>query len=402
MHVVRPTGTGSALPGGSIALLGLLTIVAYGTWFYGFGVLIDDIAADLAGGLVPLTVGYALAQVSTGVFGVAAGRALDRAGARVPFAVGALVGPPALVTATVVDHPWWFALWFGIGGGAIGAVSFYHLTQTVAARLAVGAEVRAIARLTIWGAFASPVLIPLTEVARSLVGWRSTIRVGAVAVAVVLVWCALRVDRARATASRTPSPSPWSAVRRALAVPHLRRMALSSLAGAFGASVLVVLQVPAMAAAGLDRGTAAGFAGARGVAQLLGRIPLTAVLARVPSRWALRGARLLVALGTLLLAVSGSVALAVVFVLVAGTGLGALSPLEGIYAREVLPAEDLGTLMGALYLLLGAAAGAGPLVAAAVIDLTGSIGAGLSVAAAASVVSAIVLTGAPAAQRAEV
>lgn len=388
---VPPDTPATGFPAGRIALLGLLTIVAYGSWFYGFGVLIDDIAAELAGGLAPLTIGYAIAQILTGVLGVVVGRTIDRRGVLWPFAVGAVLGPGLLVASTFADDPWLFAALFGTGGGVIGSTCFYHVTQTVAARLAAGQEARAIARLTIWGAFASPVLIPLTEVLRAAIGWRDTIRLGAVVVAVVLAVAALRVDPERRTASTAPSGRPLHAVRLALADRRIRRLALSSLAGATSMSILVVLQVPVMVAGGIERGTAATLAGARGLAQLLGRLPLGWVLRRWSARASLRFAKFAVGLGALVLAVEVNIVTALVFVVVAGASIGAVSPLEGIYAREVLPPGDLGTLMGALHLLLGIAAGLGPVLAGVIADVTGRTGSGLVLAAAAAFVGAALL-----------
>ena len=379
------------MPHGRIAILGLLTVVAYGSWFYGFGVLLDDIALDLGSGVGVLTAGYALAQVLTGVLGLVAGRALDRHGAALPFAAGAALGPAAIIASTFAQNPALFALAFGVGGGVIGATGFYHLTQSVVARLSPGSEARAIAALTVWGAFASPVLIPLTEVSRRLVGWRDTLRLGALAVGVVLVLSSLTVDRSRLAASASPSSSPVAAVREALTRRDVRRLAVSALAGSFGASVLIVLQVPAMVAGGISRSTAASLAGARGVAQLFGRLPLGRVLRRVSARRALRAAKVMVAIGAVLLAFSANLVVAVAFVVVAGTGIGAASPLEGIYAREVLPPHDLGTLMGALHLLLGVAAGLGPLMAGLVVDLTGRTWSGLVLASATVLFGAAVL-----------
>lgn len=380
-----------AFPNVAVSLLGVLTIVAYGSWFYGFGVLLDDLRTDLDTGLGVLTSGYALAQILTGVLGLIAGRLLDRHGATVPLAIGSVTGPGLLIAASFATDPVVFAATFGVGGGIIGATGFYHLTQTVVARLAPGHEARAIARLTIWGAFSSPLLIPATEFARATMGWRWTMRLGALSVAAVSAFAAAFVDPQRRTASDRPSLTPLSAIRTALTDPAVRRLAGSSLAGSFGMSTLVVLQVPTMVAAGLDRATAATLAGARGIAQLLGRLPLGWVLRRVSARRALRTAKVLVAVGAGLLAVSGNLVMAIGFVVVAGAGLGAVSPLEGIYAREVLPAHDLGVLMGSLHLTLGLASGIGPLVAAALNDVTSSAWAGALVAAAAALLSAALL-----------
>lgn len=353
-----------------IGILGVLTIVSYGSWFYGFGVLLDDIADDYGSGVGIVTLGYTIAQILTGVLGLWVGRTLDRHGARRPFAIGAIVGPGVVIASTFAGSPALFAVTFGIGGGVIGASSFYHLTQTVAARLAVGGEARAIAQITIWGAFSSPVLIPITEALRAWIGWRDTIRVSVVVVGVVLAVAAAFVDRDGVSRSASPSASSRLAVSTAWKESAVRRYAFSSFVSSFGTSIVMVLQIPAMVAGGLERSTAASMAGARGFAQLLGRLPLGRVLASWSTRQVFVAAKLLVAVGAILLAFSGNVVVAVLFVIVGGVGIGALSPLDGIYAREVLPEHDLGTLMGSMHFIGGFMAGIGPLVGALVIDLT--------------------------------
>ncbi|MDA2967388.1 MAG: hypothetical protein O3B91_07700, partial [Actinomycetota bacterium] len=123
---------GSPLPVIQIGILGLLTISSYGSWFYGFGVLLDDMKTDFDSGVGVLTLGYTIAQILTGVLGMVAGRMLDQFGSRVPFAIGALLGPTIVFYASIQSSPSVFSILFGIGSGVIGATSFYHLTQTVA------------------------------------------------------------------------------------------------------------------------------------------------------------------------------------------------------------------------------------------------------------------------------
>jgi MFS family permease len=385
----------SNVPYVRVGILGVLTIVAYGSWFYGFGVLLDDMAADFDSGVGILTMGYTIAQILTGVLGMWVGRTLDRHGARRPFASGALIGPTVVIASTFTDSPALFAALFGIGGGVIGASSFYHLTQTVAARLSSGNEARAIAQLTIWGAFSSPILIPVTEILRSSIGWRDTVRVSVIVVGLVLVVAAVFVDRDGLSRSMSPSASSRLAVIGAWKEPLVRRYAFSSLASSFGTSIIMVLQIPAMVAGGLERSTAASMAGARGFAQLFGRLPLGRVLDTWPTRNVLIGAKLLIATGALLLAFSGNVVVAVLFVIVGGVGIGAASPLDGIYAREVLPAHDLGTLMGSMHFVGGFMSGVGPLIGAFVIDLTDRTWSGLVLASATVLIGAASLVTLP-------
>ena len=103
-----------------IALLGVLTIVAYGSWYYGFGVLVGDISHDLQSPDRTMAIGFGLANVLTGVLGALAGRNLDRHGVRRIFLVGGFAGGGLLAVSSMAT-PWSFAVVFGVAGGLIGA-----------------------------------------------------------------------------------------------------------------------------------------------------------------------------------------------------------------------------------------------------------------------------------------
>ena len=53
-------------PDWPVDVLGILTIAVYGSWYYGFGVLIDDIGAGLGAGSAALGLAFGLAQVLLG------------------------------------------------------------------------------------------------------------------------------------------------------------------------------------------------------------------------------------------------------------------------------------------------------------------------------------------------
>lgn len=351
-----------------IAALGLLTITAYGTWFYGFGVLFDDMRADLDTTDRTLAAAFALAQLLAGVFGVAAGHVLDRSGARPVFVVGAVFGAGLSASSAAVERPLLFAALYGVGGGIIGACGFYGVTQTVAARLQAGSETRSIARLTIWGAFSSPILIPLTEVARRTVGWRATIVLASACVAVSFAIAAVIVRPADVDATHAPLSS---ALRRLVTQPAARRLTLSASLSSASVAVLLVYQVPVMTSLGVTATLAASIAAARGLAQLLGRLPLTWFIGVVGERRAVQTARLGVAVGSVVLLAIAVPGVPILYVVIIGTAVGALSPLDGIFARLVLGGTGLGTMMGVLALASGISGAVGPLVAATLIDATG-------------------------------
>ena len=152
-------------------------------------------------------------------------------------------------------------------------------------------------------------------------------------------------------------------------------------------SVLLVFQLSIMRWAGLSASAAAAFAGARGFVQLAGRLPLRRILERVGPWSLLRIARGFIVLACLTILVSGNPILAAAYVAFAGAGIGAISALDGIVARDVLPADDFGSLMGAVALIGAVGGGVAPVLAGRLTDVTGSPAAASIVAAVAASLS---------------
>ena len=318
-----------------IDALGFLTIAAYGSWFYGFGVLVEDISADLGTGVGALGAVYGVTTLAGGAGAVAVGRLLDRRG---PRTVAGIIGPlasAAYALSSFIDDGAVFCAVFAIAGGAISASGFYSFTQPVAMSVRPDDTVRAVTRLTIWGAFASPVMIPLTEVMRDAWGWRGAVRGTSVALFLVFALVA-SMTRTMAPVATGPVQPLRSVVRRAASSPFLRWYAGSAMLSSAAISSLLVFQVPVMKWAGLTAAAAASFAGARGLLQLFGRLPLVPLVARFGA-WRLQFAgRAALVAGAAALWASGSAAAAVAYVIVVGASTGALAAVDGMVSREVL------------------------------------------------------------------
>jgi MFS family permease len=162
-----------------VDVLGVLTICVYGSWFYGFGVLIDDIGAELGMGATALGASFGAAQALVGLLALVTGRLLDRRGPSIVLGVIGPLGAVALGVSGRVGDSLLFAVLFAIGGGLTGAAGFYTLTQSVIVRADRTRSLERIIRLTIWGALASPIAIPVTELLRSTLGWRLAIEIPA-------------------------------------------------------------------------------------------------------------------------------------------------------------------------------------------------------------------------------
>jgi MFS family permease len=354
---------------GRIAVLGLVTISAYGAWYYAFGVLLDPIVEDTGWSYTTLSASFAAGQALVGAGSIAGGMLLDRRGGRTVFVTAAVVSGPGLLLASVASQPLVFAVAAAIGMGALGGLAFYHVTMAVVVRVNPTEPGRAIAALTLWGAFSSAIYLPATAWLIEQLGWRSTVRCLALSAVGALALAALVVP-APPTATEEKTDS-WRVVAGAIFRSRERR-ALTVAAALTGVavSILLVYQVPVMVAAGLPLTTAATVAGLRGVAQLGGRLPLGWLLARAPTRRLLVVALGAIATGALLLAAASTVTVAVAFAVVAGFGIGAWSPLQGVYAESMFERRTLGTTLG-LYAAIGMTFGAlGPLIAGPITDAT--------------------------------
>jgi MFS family permease len=96
------------------------------------------------------------------------------------------------------------------------------------------------------------------------------------------------------------------------------------------------------------------------------------IVARLGTTGALRLSYGAISIGALLLAMAGSGWVAAGFAVVAGFGIGASSPLQGMHARIVFGASSLGTAMGLLSLVFMVIGSIGPAAAGIIATATGS------------------------------
>lgn len=377
------------LPLGPTLALGLLSIVAFGAWFYGYGVLVEPIRADTGWSEGLLGATYGAGFLVAGVAGTAVGHALDARGSRTTFLVLAAATTASLLAVASATTAWAFAVLGALGGGLVGAGGYYNATSAVMARLVPDERAHGITVLTLFGAFASPVFLPLIGWVVTRVGWRPTMRGLALAVGAAYLLSAVAVPDVRPEEQDRP---PFRrAIRDATSGPARRAIVVAvTVAGATSALVLVQ-QVPAMTDAGMALATASAFAGARGLLQLAGRLPLAPVVVRFGARATLRGSYALMGLGSLLLIGAGDVVRASLYAVVAGVGIGAMSAVESIHAAHVYDGPSMGTHLGVLGMLRGVGGAVGPTVGGVAVDVTGSRVTSLVLAAAGAVVCVAVL-----------
>jgi MFS family permease len=349
-----------------IVILAGVTLTAYGSWIYSFGVLLDDLTRDLAASEAVMVGAFGLAQLLAGAGSLLAGRALDRHGSRPVMIVG-LAGTSILAGTSLANTPAMFLSTFALGAGIVGACGFYHVSQTVVSRLSPRKESKAITRLTLYAAFSAPIFYPLSGWLVDRAGWQLALQAGAGATAVFFL-------AAWAFAASPPTGIERTSIRLTLSGHDRRawRFTAGVVLAAGTVQLLSVYQVPVMTSAGLALATASGLAGARGLFQFLGRLPLGFVVDRIGAATSLRWSIAMLSIGTVVLAWSGLFPIAVASMFVTGLAVGAQSPLIGIRATEVFPAATMGTSLGAVTLGTFLAGAMAPVVAGNLVTATGT------------------------------
>lgn len=361
---------GVALDHGALALLGVLTICVYGSWYYSFGVLLDPIREDTGWSEAGLAASFSWGTVLIGLGSLFGGRMLDRLGTRTVFLVAAGLGGTAFLVASVATNLFVFAFFAALGMGVFGALGFYHVTMTVAVRSNPTQPSRAIAVLTLWGALASAIFLPLAAFIVERLDWRATMRILVVTAVLLFITSAVFVREVDTTPRHDP-PALRRILGSMLASPASRAFTGAVAFGGMCLATLLVYQVPAMTAAGLPLTTAATMAAIRGLFQLSGRLPIAALVRTLGTDRALVLAFGAMSSGAAILAVAGTIPVAFAFAAIAGFGIGAFSPLQGMKAEELYDRATLGVAMGFQGMVLMLAGSLGPLISGVLADQTG-------------------------------
>ncbi|HJL88866.1 MAG TPA: MFS transporter [Acidimicrobiales bacterium] len=353
-----------------VAVLGLLTITSYGSWMYGFSILIGPIGDDMGWSTTTLGITFGAAMLLTGLGSFTGGRLLDRFGGPGPFLLQALAGGGLLLTSTWSDQMLTFGILYSLGAGITGATGSYHVTTAAAARLRPHRPDQAIAVVTLIGAFCSPIYLPLTAWMVTTWHWRTAARVLALlSIAGGLLAASLTADACSSHSG--PSLRPLDAVRSALGRPAIQRMMAAYLATGVAFTSVLVYQVPILTASGVSLAMAGTIGGLRGLFQFFGRLGLTGLVERHGSGALLRLAFLVSAAGIAFLLI-GSIPAGLTFAILAGLAMGASTPLQSVYARSHFDEGDLGLLMGLQGVSMGLAGAIGPVLGGVMRDLSGN------------------------------
>lgn len=372
-----------------VGVLGITTIISYGTTAYAFGVLLAPIARDQRWSRADLSGAYALGILVAGVLGLPVGRAVDRFGGRALMSLGSALGGAVLLTLATVHEVGEFVLLWGVGLGLANALTFYPVSFTIVTNWFQRRRGAAMALLTTVGGLASAIFIPTSGLLVAHLGWRDTLLVlGLTQLVVALPLHVLIIRRHPEDLGLSPDggakePAAESEVTanareagatmsEALRHPAFWLLTLAGGVDQLAAMVVWVHQIPFMIARGFDPVFAASIAGLLGLASLPGRF----VLNHASDRF---GARLLLILvltthcvGIVALILARSEVGLVAYVLVYGIAFGARSPLRASVMAEHFGRRAYGSITAAQGVGMAVPAAFGPLAAGWLYDRLGN------------------------------
>jgi predicted MFS family arabinose efflux permease len=320
-----------------------------------------------------LTGAFSLALLVSAVAGIAVGRHLDRRSPRRVMTLGSVAGVLlVLAWSQVQGLAAFYTLWVGIG--LVMAAVLYEPAFTVLAKWfpESGARRRAMTAMTLAGALASFIFLPLAQVLIDAYGWRDALIVLALVLAIVTV--PLHAVTLR---QAPPAPTPRRAVTPvASARDALRSQSFWLLSGAFflatGAAIAFTVQgIPFLLERGYSPSFAAFSIGVIGVSQIPGRLLFAPVAERLPAPWGTVALFVLIAAGIGLIVGVDATAAVIAGLILLGIGNGMATLARATVIADRYGAAAYGTIASVAASATIGARAAAPVAAAAYAAVVG-------------------------------
>ena len=271
---------------GIVGALSITETISWGIVYYAFAVFLLPMQRELGYSAAQLTGAFSLALLVSAVAGIAVGRHLDRHSPRTVMTAGSVAGALLVAAWSQVDGLLsFYALWVGIG--VVMAAVLYEPAFTVLAKWfpRPAERRRAMTAMTLAGALASFIFLPLAQVLIDAYGWRDALLVLAAVLGLGTIPLHAVVLRRAPPADAAEHPHPSTPAGEAL-----RSSSFWLLSGAFflatGAAIAVTVQgIPFLLERGYSPAFAAFSIGVIGVSQIPGRLLFAPLAERLPHPW---------------------------------------------------------------------------------------------------------------------
>jgi MFS family permease len=361
--------------------LSVAETISWGIVYYTFPVFLQPMEAELDWSRAQASGAFSLALLASGLAAVPVGRWLDARGARALMAAGSAVGAVLLVAwSRVQSLAGLYLVWAGLG--LVMASVLYEPAFAVVARWFVRRRNRALSVLTVFGALASAIFVPLATWLLERHGWRTAVQILALVLAATTVplhGLLLRRDP-RDVGSGTDGDRVGTRTgdapshARAPGGPSLRGLTIVFTVASLAGVATCVHLVPFLAASGVPSATVAAAVGLLGLMQIPGRLLYGALRRRFTLSSGIAAVFLAQAAALASLPWSVGAPGLLVFAVVFGMTNGVATLLRASAVAELFGAGEYGRRSGVLALFTTTARAAGPLAAALAYEAVGSYG----------------------------
>jgi predicted MFS family arabinose efflux permease len=376
----------------------------------GMGLFIEPWTKEFGWSRTLVSSGMSITSISTFFLSPLGGVLIDRIGTRRLALPGLVLLAATIASLGLLDGSvgMWFALWTVYAAAALATKSTVW-TAGVASAFDAGRGL-ALGFTLSGSALAQAITPPLTNWLIDAYGWRMALvwlGLGWGGIAIVMCFFLLfdgydasRKARAEkggaAPAKGLLSDAPGLTIPEAWRSPALWRIAISTFVIMLVTIALVVHQIPILVEIGIDRTTAAYYAGMAGLAGIAGKLVTGWLLDRYAARWV--GGLTLAATAltfVLLLLPDRSAPIIFTAMFINGYAAGTKLQIAGYLTSAYGGMKNFGAIFGTLASLIAAGSGLGPLLAGVVYDRYGNYDPYLWVGIAGTLISAALIFGLP-------
>ena len=354
-----------------VAALCVTEVVSWGILYYGFPVLLRPMEADLGWSRVEITGAFSVGMGVAALAALPVGRWIDRHGARALMTTGSCLATVLLLAWSRIESlSALYAVWC-LMGAALAATLYEPAFAAVVGWFATRGRDKALLTVTLAGALASTVFMPLEAWLVARLGWRGALVALAVTLAVITIPLHAFVLR---PAPRRAPPTP-GAERAESRVPGLTLRASARTAvfwvllaaffvANFATNAVTVHLIPYLSDRGYSPTVAAMMIGWMGAMQLPARLLFAPVASRFGHR-AVTGVIFFVqALSLAQLALAGELPTLVPMVVMLGAANGMATLARATIVAEIFGPRHYGSISGAVALGANGARAVAPVGAA--------------------------------------
>ena len=352
-----------------VATLCVTEIVSWGIMYYGFPVFLASMEADLGGSRVAITGAFTVGMAVAALAALPVGRWLDRRGPWGLMTLGSCLGTALVIAWSQVSSVGGlYAVW-ALMGLALGATLYEPAFGAVVRWFPTEHRDRALTVVTLAGALASTIFMPISARLLQRWGWRPALLGLATILAVVTIplhGLVLRrqpphLARPRGRAAGVEARGAGVPLAVAARAPIFWALSLAFAIGSFATSAVTLHLIPYMVENGHPATAVAVAIGWMGAMQIPGRLVFIAVAGRFGALGVTMAVFLAQALGLTLVALAPGLPGGLVLVIaVLGAANGMATLARATTLAELFGPAHYATISGAVALGANGARALGP------------------------------------------